>query len=463
MPDALSIPSLTRRDFLATSAKLGATLVAAPYIARAADAGGKQDTLNIALIGCGEQGRVLLNAALKIPDIRFKAVCDIWPYNRTYAERLLKKFGHDPKPYEDYREVLSSHPELDAVLIATPDFRHSEHTCAALKAGRHVYCEKLMSNTVEGARAMVVAARETKKLLQLGHQRRSNPRYLHARDKIVRDARLLGRLTNISGQWHRAVTEDFGFPAGSALSEAKLNQYGFANMHEFRNWRWFKKYAGGPMSDLGAHQIDVYNWMLGANPRACLASGGVDYYTTHEWYDNAIAIFEYPTKEGIVRATYEVLTTTSAGGGYHEYFMGDEGALKISENPKYTKLYREARAPEWDEWAKKGIIASPLSGEGAPPPAKPWEKEGVKKLMAPSAGTVDVRETAALSAWEIPVTLDKAIHQPHLENFFDAIRHGTPLNCPGESAFATAVTILKINEAIAAQKMLTYAPGDFTA
>ena len=72
-------------------------------------------------------------------------------------------------------------------------------------------------------------------------------------------------------------------------------------------------------------------------------------------------------------------------------------------------------------------------------------------------------QTAALSAWDIPVTLDKAIHQPHLENFFDAIRHGTPLNCPGESAFATAVTILKINESIAAQKMLTFAPGDFTA
>jgi predicted dehydrogenase len=457
-------PPFTRREFLATSAKLGALFAAAPYIARAAGPSGKATQVNIALIGCGEQGRVLLNAALKIPGVRFTAVCDIWPYHRTYAERLLKKFGHDPKSYEDYRELLSAHPELDAVLIATPDFKHAEHTVAALKAGKHVYCEKLMSNTVEGARSMVLAARETKKLLQVGHQRRSNPRYLHARDKIVRGSKLLGRVTNISGQWHRAVTDDFGYPAGQALPEGKLNQYGYSNMHEFRNWRWFKRYAGGPMSDLGAHQIDVYNWMLGTNPRMCIASGGVDYYSTHEWYDNAIAIFEYPTSEGIVRATYEVLTTTSAGGGYHEYFMGDLGALKISENPKYTKIYREARAPEWDAFATAGIVASPLSGEGAPAPVKPWEKEGVKKLGGPTkTSTVDVRETAALSAWEIPVTLDKAIHQPHLENFFDAVRDGSPLNCPGESAFATAVTILKINEAIAAQKMLTYTPSDFIA
>jgi predicted dehydrogenase len=461
MPDFSS--PFTRREFLSTSAKLGAVLAAAPYVARGAAA--KTDTLNVALIGCGEQGRVLLSAALKIiPEVRFRAVCDIWPYNRTYGERLLKKFGHDPKPFEDYREMLSSVPEIDAVLVATPDFYHAEHATACLRAGKHVYCEKLMSNTVEGARSMARAAKETGKLLQIGHQRRSNPRYLHARDKIVRGDRLLGRVTNASGQWNRAVADDLGFPASQALPEAKLHQYGFANMHEFRNWRWFKKYAGGPISDLGAHQIDVFNWMLGVNPRSVLAGGGRDYSPNHEWYDNVIAIYEFPTKEGMVRTTYSVLTTTSAGGGYHEYFMGDEGALKMSENPAYTKLYREARAREWDAFAAAGIIAKPGSGEGAAVALKPWDKPRPQFAMAGArASVVDVRETAALSAWDIPVTLDKAIHQPHLENFFDAIRHGTPLNCPGDSAFATAVTVLKVNEAVAAQKMLTFAPEDFIA
>lgn len=469
MPDFLSSP-VSRRDFLSTSAKLGAVFAAAPYISRAQELGAKGDTVNVALIGCGEQGRILTNAALPIPGIRFKAVCDIWPYNLTRSERLLKKFGHDAQPFEDYQEMLATVKELDAVIIATPDFKHAEHTNAALKAGKHVYCEKLMSNTVEGARSMVETARATKKLLQIGHQRRSNPRYQHARDKIVREAHLLGRITNISGQWHRAVTDDFGFPSNQKLSDEKLAKYGYANMHEFRNWRWFKKYAGGPISDLGAHQIDVYNWMLGVNPRMCIASGGVDYYKTHEWYDNAIAIYEFPTKDGIVRATYEVLTTTSAGGGYHEYFMGDEGALKISENPKFTKLYREARAPEWDQFVTQKLISRPDSGEGALTGLKPWEKPRQKMAMpskvpagasASGPATVDVRETAQLSAWDIPVTLDKAIHQPHLENFFDAIRKGAALNCPADQAFASAVTVLKVNEAIAAQKMLTFSPEDF--
>lgn len=461
MSEATS-PSFTRRDFLSTGAKFGAVIAAAPYISRAQSTGAKGDTVNVALIGCGEQGRILTNAALNIPGLRFKAVCDIWPYNLTRSERLLKKFNHEARPFENYKELLSTVTDLDAVIVATPDFVHAEHTNAALKAGKHVYCEKLMAHTVEAARSMVVTAKETKKLLQIGHQRRSNPRYIHARDRLVRDTRLLGRITNITGQWHRAVTDDFGYPSNAKLSEAKLAEYGYANMHEFRNWRWFKRYAGGPISDLGAHQIDVYNWMLGSNPRSIIASGGVDYYKTHEWYDNAIAVYEFPTKDGIVRATYQVLTTTSAGGGYHEYFMGDEGALKLSENPKYTKIYREARAPEWEPLVAQGLISKPDSGEGAPAAVKPWEKPGVKKLGGPAKGaTVDVRETAQLSAWDIPVTFDKAIHQPHLENFFDAIRKGTPLNCPADSAFATAVTVLKVNEAIAAGKTLTFKPEDF--
>jgi predicted dehydrogenase len=476
MPDSnsLSSSSLTRRDFLSTSAKLGAVIAAAPYISRGAEVGaGKGDTLNVALIGCGAEGKILTTAALNIPNLRFVAVCDIWDKGAlTPMSRLLTKYKHDNKPFEDYKQMLDEVKNIDAVIIATPDFMHAEHTNACLKAGKHVYCEKLMSNTVEGARSMVKTARETGKLLQIGHQRRSNPRYQFARDKIVRDARLLGRITNITGQWHRAVTDDFGTPRGQEIPEEKLHKYGYANMHEFRNWRWFKKYAGGPISDLGAHQIDVYNWMLGVNPRSIIASGGVDYYTTHEWYDNAIAIYEYPTQTGIVRAQYDVLTTTSAGGGYHEYFMGDEGSLKISENQKFTKLYREARAPEWDEYVTKGLLLRPESGEGAPTVAfKPWEKPRQRMAMPskvlvgpgakPAAAKVDVRETAQLSAWDMPVTLDKPIHQPHLENFLDAITKGAKLNAPADEAFATCVTVLGVNQAIAAKKELTFKPEDF--
>ncbi len=96
---------------------------------------------------------------LRIPGLRFRAVCDIWTeYNQKRVVNSLKQFKHEVNGYEDYREMLDKEKELDAVVIATPDFWHAQHAIDCLKAGKHVYCEKEMSNTLEGARSMVLAA-----------------------------------------------------------------------------------------------------------------------------------------------------------------------------------------------------------------------------------------------------------------------------------------------------------------
>lgn len=308
----------------------------------------------------------------------------------------------------------------------------------------------MMSNTHEGAVSMVRTAAETGKLLQIGHQRRSNPRYLYVKEKLLDAHKLCGRITNINGQWNRAVSEDLGVPRRTEIDDEILKKWGYKSMHQFRNWRWFKGLGGGPISDLGAHQIDIYSWFLGANPKAVTASGGVDYYTSHEWHDNVMAIYEYDTASGPVRAFYQVLTTTSAGGGYFEYFMGTEGAIKMSENPKYTTVFREARAPDWGSFVSQGLIKRKGEEE-----VRPWEK--------PKNTAVDVRETAALDAYEVPVALDKYIHQPHLENFFNTIRGEETLNCPGHEALQTEAAVLKVNEAIDAQRRLTFSSEDFHA
>src|SRR5208282_3037080 len=92
----------------------------------------------------------------------------------------------------------------------------------------------------------------------------------------------------------------------AVMPPEQLAKYGFKDMHQFRNWRWFKGLGGGPLSDLGAHQIDVFNWWFGVEPRAVLASGGIDYYKNHDWYDNVMVIYEYPLPEGVARAFYQV-------------------------------------------------------------------------------------------------------------------------------------------------------------
>jgi len=440
-------PSVSRRAFIGTTAVAGAGLMLASGSKVFGQSGSANRKIKVALVGFGAQGRVLLESLLKIDGIRLLAICDIWEYARTYGQRYLKKMGVEVRAYENYEDLLAGEKDLQAVVVACPDFWHAPVTNACLQAGLHVYCEKMMSNTIAGARSMVQTMRETGRLLQIGHQRRSNPRYLFALNRLIREAKLCGRLTAAQAQWNRAVTEDFGWPKKSAMTPEQLARYGYTDMHQFRNWRWFKNLGGGPLSDLGAHQIDIFNWWFGVPPRAVLASGGIDYYPNHEWYDNAMVIYEYPLPDGVARAFYQVQTTTSAGGGYFEYFMGDEGSIRMSENPALSAIYREARAPAWDDLVRKNYLRAKTGG---PAPT-------------PDATKVDVRETAPLAEYEMPVSFNKALHQPHLENFFNAIRGQAKLNCPADEAFASEYVIHKANEAIAAQKTIVISPQETQA
>jgi len=217
-------------------------------------------------------------------------------------------------------------------------------------------------------------------------------------------------------------------------------------MKHFRNWRWYKGLGGGPIVDLGSHQIDIYNWFLQARPKAVMASGGTDYWKGHEWYDSVMAVYEYETANGPVRAFYQTLTTNSSQG-YFETFMGDEATLVVSEADGRTALYREDWvAPEkWVPWVNKGYIEEPE-----------------EQTPEPKAGAVmDSRESPVPPEYGIPVTMDKFAHQPHLENFFDAVRGKAKLNCPAEAGYETAVTVLKVNEAVAAGKTLTFDEKEF--
>jgi len=405
------------------------------------------DEVNIALIGAGAQGQVLMNSCLKIPNVRFRAVCDIWEaYNLRRAHRMLDKFGQKVNAYQDYRQMLAKEKGLDAVLIATPDFCHAVQTVDCLRAGLNVYCEKEMSNTLDGARRMVRAARQTGKLLQIGHQRRSNPRYIHCYKKLIKEAKILGRVTTVNGQWNRSVQPDNGWPKGSAIDVAVLQKYGFRSMEEFRNWRWYRNLGGGPVVDLGSHQLDIYNWFLDARPKSIVASGGIDYYDrkTHEWFDSVLATFEYDTPQGRVRAFYQTISTNS-NQGYSESFLGDQGTLLISESASRGAAYREPTAPEWDKWVSLGYLKAPAAEQKKPQ----------------TDAVLDVRETLAPPSFELPVKFDDPYHKPHLENFFNAVRGKEKLNCPAEAGYETAVTVLKVNEAVESGRKLVIDPSEF--
>ncbi|MDR1818313.1 MAG: Gfo/Idh/MocA family oxidoreductase [Puniceicoccales bacterium] len=500
---------INRRTFIYSGALAGGGLVLAPRALRAQNANvpattpAPASTVRVGLVGCGIEGGVLLDSLAKtksenkIP-FRLEALCDVWPRALDGTHRRQKQVHPDVRKFKRIEEMLEkAGKDLDAVIVATPDHWHCRHTVMALKAGKHVYCEKMMARTPEEGRQMVLASRHRAghkdvadgKLLQIGHQRRSNPNYRFAYNVLLSRYKFLGRLTNATGQWNRAVGNSQDITLSPALaktitetvlkeSEFLLDENGKpydreTALHRFRNWRWFKAYSNGPISDLGAHQIDIFNWVFG-RPRSVIAAGGNDYfsvaldpsgkpYKPREWFDNVMCIFDYVgdglhpglAKGEVARAFYQVLTTTSSGGGYFENFMGEKGSLKISENAANIKAYAETAAESWfNTLVAKGCLEKDV----APAPKKK------------SDGILDARASAAPTAFDLTSRLgEKFAHQFHLENFLRVIinnpendpKKGETLNCDGLHAFESEAPIFKINEVAAKRERYDYKPEDF--
>jgi predicted dehydrogenase len=461
---------LNRRDFIRSAAVTGAGALLSRSLAAQEAAAGAKDEITVALIGIGNQGKKLLEYGYKIPGVRFVAVCDIWKQqNQRRGKNYLKaQMKRDKKPqdqidglgtYTDYREMLEKEKDLDAVIVATPDFSHAEHAITCLEAGKHVYCEKEMAQSLESCRKMVEAGRKSEKMFQIGHQRRSNPVYLLAM-KAIHEAKLCGKLTNCYGQWNRGVQE---YNVISERRRAKLEippeilkKYGYENMEQFLNWRWFKKYSAGPIADLGSHQIDIFSWFLKANPSKVLALGSTNYFK-REWYEDVSCMYEYETdwdgKKGSARAYYQILNTNSYGD-YFERFSGDGGALTTSESPDrcFFVPERGMALPEWLETAPTMKVMARETKDG-------WVGKDAFRLVEAFRKYGD-EGAAGIKAIE---DCDWGLHQLHLANFFGAIRANDKklLTCPPDEAYATAMAVLSVIPAIEGGGMKSFKPTDF--
>ena len=495
---------LTRRNFLrnSSSAGVGAGLIVTSKTALGQKAS-KEGVIRCGIIGYGDEGKALRESSVPLTDtgmVCFPAVADIWERNRRAGVGQIAASGQgggdDGKTctgYEDAEEMLKNE-ELDCIIVATPDFVHHTYTIMGLEYGVDVYCEKLMSNKVEWARQMVQAQQRTGKLLQIGHQRRSNPRYLHAKNELVTKHNLLGWITHMTAQWNRSrggsVPREI--PQGKdAMTDEVLQKYGYnggaMGMFEYRNWRMYKKFGGGIISDLGAHQIDLFNWFLDTTPNSIFAQGGTDYYTGeflhdlltsqvkedlaktksakrkekleaelalvdqvktgYEHADNVMAFYEYETprsqwktKGGSgdtlkTRAYYQVLTTSSSQK-FYEKFMGENGTMAISELTDYNQIYREANAPDWSDLAQGEFpaIQKDLSQEVIY--NRFWEKPSPWRAVSEAkhdkwldTGSIaDARVSKGLDPYELPghvqIASNERPHTPHLRNFFETVRDG---------------------------------------
>ena len=313
----------TRRTFLGAPLALGAAAAArSPKSAN--------DRIHLGLIGAGGRAGDLIQelARAKAENFDVVALCDVYRVNReAAAARLEKEFGVRPRETTRYQELLSW-PEVDAVLIAAPDFTHSEILQRAVEAGKDVYCEKPMGVELHEARRAYFAVKQSGRIVQIGTQRRSDSNLIAAA-RHVRSG-VLGKITRIEAEynfyeprWRRDFSEirqeNIDWPA--YLFDRSDRPF---DARRFRQWQLFSDYTNGIPGLWMSHLVDLVHWFMDERyPLTAVASGGVYLWKDgRETSDVFRAVLEYP--KGF-QFTFAMSLTNS--GGNRNLWFGTRGTL----------------------------------------------------------------------------------------------------------------------------------------
>lgn len=288
-------PGLSRRQFVMTAGRfatgLGLVLVSGKSWAQSKPEP-PSERLALGFIGMGKQMRSHLRAMLGRPDVQVVALCDVerirlekaqQQVNDFYAERNDRGTYKGCDTYHDFRELLAR-SDIDAVMIATPDHWHAIPAIEAMKRGKDVYCEKPLTLTINEGKAMVAAARHYGRVFQTGSQQRSEAGFRIACE-LVRNGRI-GKVhtvhVNVGGPPIECNLPAEPVPEGLDwdfwLGPAPWRPYNsdIAPGLDYPGWpnfRAYRDYSGGPMTDWGAHHFDIAQWGLGMDE-----SGPVEIY-----------------------------------------------------------------------------------------------------------------------------------------------------------------------------------------
>ncbi len=336
----------TRREFLQTTGVTAAAGWAggSPYAADARARPGPNDTVSLALIGCGPRGREVMEGFVRLAGARMAAVCDVDA--RRLAQARRQAGGEKIAAYHDFRKLLES-PEVDAVIVASTDHWHSLHTIWACGAGKDVYVEKPLGNSIGEGRAAVQSARKHDRIVQFGTQQRSWGHY-HKAVEIIQSRRL-GEISEVRVWDCQNLYPGFGSPADCDphpeldwdlwLGSAPEVPY---NPNRHRNWVWFFDYGGGWQVRWTVHHYDVVHWAMGVRwPVSAVALGRDACFEANntQWPDTFSGICEYgpgPVAEKGFLLQVTVRNGCRRGHRSHcKIFCGTEGSM-ILDRSGYT-------------------------------------------------------------------------------------------------------------------------------
>jgi len=257
------------------------------------------DNINIALIGAGGMGTGDTITALMVPGIKLIAVCDL--YNGR-LEDAKKRWGQDIFTTRSYKEILSR-PDIDAVIVATPDHWHQQISIDAMRAGKHVYCEKPMVHDISEGPAVIKAQKETGKVFQVGSQGVSSLGNEKAKELLKDGA--IGELNFAEGFWARhspGGAWSYPIPADASAETVDWETY-LSNTTKrpfdakrFFRWRNYRDYGTGMSGDLFVHLFSSLHFITDSfGPNKIYSSGGLRYWKDgREVPDVLLGIFDYP-------------------------------------------------------------------------------------------------------------------------------------------------------------------------
>lgn len=338
--------SITRRGFVQNATLAVAGMSATSY----ARVIGANDRIRLGGIGPGDRGSGRLVAAQKL-GAQIVALADV---NKAMLAQAEKALGAPvEKTYVDYQDLLAR-SDIDAVIIASPDHLHHRMLLDSVRAGKDAYIEKPMARTIEEGEDMVRKVKATKQIVQVGNQRRSGEHFKRARDLVASGAIGPIRFIRIWDFRYRPLDPYIKRSRNQALFAPELIDWprflGSAPKRPYdakraSGWRWYWDYAGGLMTDIGPHWLDVAMWITDSEgPRRVTCNGGN--YQSPDWEtpDNVHATLDC--------GSFAIVFMVQFMNG-QEYdgaaFYGLEGAI-IQENDKKRLVHYDNKRREIASW-----------------------------------------------------------------------------------------------------------------
>ncbi len=389
---------------------------------------GANDRIGVAMVGVGTRGHFLLNEVQEVANTEVRVICDLYEGNIARAQKMTRNPG--VRIEKDWEKAIAS-KDVDAVLIATPDFWHAPMTIRAAEAKKDIYVEKGWCRTIDEAKRMRKAIKDNKVVMQLGHNYNSLPTLHRAREIFQSGAlgktplvRMYIDRTSANPEWKFYTNYNINeMPKDAGPDTIDWNRF-IANASKrpfdaerFFKWRCWWEYGTGIAGDLLSHLWDSVNMVVGMGiPETAVTQGGLYFWKDgRDVPDMWHVLFDYPSKEMAV--TFGCTFHNRHVGEMAQY-LGREKTMEVS--PSFCRTY----IAEWKQeyYDQLGAARRAAAKAGRPP-----EEAVVPPDYSFKKGELEISS--------------------HMQDFIDCMRTRQTPRCGVDRAFEEAAAIIMSVEA----------------